>query len=414
MSDLVEATKCDELKDASAELSTREEQNSAIGSWSGYIYQGLCGLLVVLRMIRENREQYHGYSLQLDAYEDFSIFNENNKIYSLHQCKSIKGQTDYEEEFEKIEGKKEANKDLLLHPEKPLYYFHCNCDVAIDEKFAIEAYPFKADKRYCAPGEIQQYLNEEISFLKKEESDTDTVRAALETLVNGEVLGIQQKYFEAKSTARLWKISRNQRIPFSKIEDIIDSTIMRFALGDFLNQMKFSYIIELEDMASEEGEVERQLVESFINEVNAMNPDELKRFLQRINPKERIEETHQCWHEIASKERIHWLYNLIAEFPLDSKALYWQTTNSIQTPSTLGNDEKLEKQCAKIDKNQANLDFPWIYDWIVGHVEDHVDNISDMAKIITKSDDPENRNSIFRTKKVGILTIKEKRDGTFD
>lgn len=414
MSDLVEATKCDELKDASAELSTREEQNSAIGSWSGYIYQGLCGLLVVLRMIRENREQYHGYSLQLDAYEDFSIFNENNKIYSLHQCKSIKGQTDYEKEFDKIEGKIEANKDLLQNPDKPLYYFHCNCEVAIDKKYGIEAYSFKADKPYCTPGEIQQYLNEEISFLKKEESDTETVRAALETLVNGEVLGIQQKYFEAKSSARLWKISRNQRIPFSKIEEIIDSTIMRFAFGDFLNQMKFSYIIELEDMASDEGEYQRSLVESFINEVNAMNPDELKRFLQRINPKERIEETHQCWHEIASKERIHWLYNLITEFPLGSKKLHWQTTNSIQTPSTLGNDEKLEKQCAKIDKNQANLDFPWIYDWIVGHVDDHVDNISDMAKIITKSDDQNNRNSIFQTKKVGILTIKEKRDGTFD
>lgn len=414
MSDLVEAIKCDELKDASAELSTREEQNSAIGSWSGYIYQGLCGLLVVLRMIRENREQYHGYSLQLDAYEDFSIFNENNKIYSLHQCKSIKGQTDYEKEFDKIEGKIEANKDLLQNPDKPLYYFHCNCEVVIDKKYGIEAYSFKADKRYCTPGEIQHYLNEEISFLKKKESDTETVRAALETLVNGEVLGIQQKYFEAKSSARLWKISRNQRIPFSKIEEIIDSTIMRFAFGDFLNQMKFSYIIELEDMASDEGEDQRSFVESFINEVNAMNPDELKRFLQRINPKERIEETHQCWHEIASKERIHWLYNLIIEFPLGSKKLHWQTTNSIQTPSTLGNDEKLEKQCAKIDKNQANLDFPWIYDWIVGHVDDHVDNISDMAKIITKSDDQDNRNSIFQTKKVGILTINEKRDGTFD
>ncbi len=414
MTELVEAIKGDELKEASSELSTRKEQNSAIGSWSGYIYQGLCGLLVVLRMIRENRERYHGYSLQLDAYEDFSIFDENNKIYSLHQCKSIKGQTDYEKEFEKIEGKIVANKDKLLNSEKPLYYFHSNCEVAIDEKYGIEAYPFKADKLYCAPGEIQQYLNEEISFLKKEESDTDTVRAALETMVNGEVLGIQQKYFEAKSSAKLWKISRDQRIPFSKIEEIIDSTIMRYGLGDFLNQMKFSYIIELEDLASDDGEDKRRLVESFINDVNAMNTEELKKFLQRINPKDRIEETHQCWHEIASKERIHWLYDFITEFPLDSKTLHWQTFKSIQTPSTLGNDEKLEKQCAKIDKNQANLDFPWIYDWIVGHVEEHVDNISDMAKIITKSDDSDKRNSIFQTKKVGILTKKEKRDGTFD
>ena len=32
-------------------VSHREEINSAIGTWSGFIYQGLCGILVALRMI---------------------------------------------------------------------------------------------------------------------------------------------------------------------------------------------------------------------------------------------------------------------------------------------------------------------------------------------------------------------------
>lgn len=52
-------------------ISSREETNSAIGSWSGYIYQGLCGALVVLRMLKEDTSAYKDYSLQLDAYEVF-------------------------------------------------------------------------------------------------------------------------------------------------------------------------------------------------------------------------------------------------------------------------------------------------------------------------------------------------------
>ena len=55
-------------KEEKGSITQREETNSAIGSWSGYIYQGLCGVLVALRMLKENKEAYKGYSLQLDAY----------------------------------------------------------------------------------------------------------------------------------------------------------------------------------------------------------------------------------------------------------------------------------------------------------------------------------------------------------
>lgn len=395
-------------------VSSREEQNSAIGSWSGYIYQGLCGLLVVLRMIRKDRKVYHGYSLQLDAFEDFTIFDENDKIYSLHQCKSIKGQTDFTDEFEKIKGKVYANKDKLSDPDNLLYYFHCNNEVVIDKKYSIVAYPFRPDKKSCPPGEIQQLLNEDIVLLKKDGSDTDSVRAALETLVNGEVLNTQQKYIDAKSGERLWKVARNQRIPFTVFEEILDSTILKYNKGDFINQMKSAYIIEMEDMVADEGDKAKALVDTFINEINAMPPAAFKAFIQRVNPKDKVIESHECWRDITSKERIHWLYHLITEIPLNDNNLHWKTANSIQTPSTLGNDEKIERQCAKIEANQANLDFPWIYDWIVGHVDEHVDDISEKASIITKIQEQEENNSIFQTKKVGILTKKEKQDGTFD
>lgn len=405
--------KVKELK-VTPELTHREESNSAIGSWSGYIYQGLCGILVVLRMINEDRGKYHDYSMQLDADEDFTIYDGTNKIYSLHQCKSIKGVTDYEKEFKKIAGKVEAKKDMLLDPDNPLYYFHSNCEVVIDKKYGITPYPFTEKETYCTPGAIQQLLNEEIKKIKTVESDTDSVRAALETLVNGEILNIQQKYFDAKPGERLYKIARAQRLPFSRFEEIIGATILKFNKGDFLNQMKSAYIIELDNMSTEESEGTPVAVNAFIDMLNSMGETELMTFLQRINPKDKLVESHECWHDITSKERIHWLYNLITEIPLDKEGLHWKTAKGLQTPSTLGNDEKIERLCAKIDANQANLDFPWIYDWIVGHVDEHVDDISSKARIITKTPEDDVKPSIFRTKKVGILTKKEKKDGIYD
>lgn len=76
--------------------------HSAIGSWSGYAFQGMCALYVVLHTIlkeyqsNKNADQIKGYLLYLDAYDDFSIHDENNKAISLHQCKLYKKPQNFE------------------------------------------------------------------------------------------------------------------------------------------------------------------------------------------------------------------------------------------------------------------------------------------------------------------------------
>ena len=86
----------------------------------------------------------------------------------------------------------------------------------------------------------------------------------------------------------------------------------------------------------------------------------------------------------------------------------------MQTPSTLGSDMLMTKVCKQIYENQANLDFPWIYDWIVGHVDEHVEDTEEAAHIINKLDTESQTNNIFHIKKVGILTKAEKKNGEFD
>lgn len=36
---------------------SRELDNSALGSWAGYVYQGLCGIYHCIRLIGEDRDK---------------------------------------------------------------------------------------------------------------------------------------------------------------------------------------------------------------------------------------------------------------------------------------------------------------------------------------------------------------------
>lgn len=398
-------------------ITQREETNSAIGSWSGYIYQGLCGVLVVLRMLKENKEAYKDYSLQLDAFEDFSILDERGQIVSMHQCKSDKNRKNYDDEFKKMKAKVKslATQGKLREPDNPQCYFHCNQEVAIDADYNVTAYQFETEKTFCKPGNIQALIDVEVAELKNAETDTQAVRAALETIVNEDVLGTQQEYFDAPKTARLYIISRNKKIPFSRFVEVLDATIMRFNRGDFLIQMKQAYILGMETRAEEvENEEKIKQVELFTQRLRELNDDEMKEFIQRVNPKDKLEDTYQCWLQMTSDERLNYLYRLVTEIPLDINELHWKTRNSMQTPSTLGNDIPMTKASKLIYENQANLDFPWIYDWIVGHVEEHVEDIEEAAHIINKLDTESQTNNIFHIKKVGILTKAEKKNGAFD
>lgn len=398
-------------------ITHREETNSAIGSWSGYIYQGLCGILVVLRMLKENKEAYMGYSLQLDAYEDFSILDEHDLIVSMHQCKSDKKKKNYDDEFNKMKAKVEslASQGKLRDPAKPQCYFHCNQKVSIDADYNVSAYQFEPEKTYCEPGNIQTLIDVEVDEIKNADSDTQAVRAALETIVNEDVLNTQQKFFDSSKTARLFEISRNKKIPFPRFAEVLDATIMRFNSENFLIQMKQAYILGMEKQATEsENDEEKKQIELFTQRLRELSDEEMKKFIQRVNPKDKLEDTYQCWRQITSQERLNYLYNLVTEIPLDIHALHWETANSKQTPSTLGNDMKVTKASKLIYENQANLDFPWIYDWIVGHVDEHVEDIEESAHIINKVDADAQTNNIFHIKKVGILTKTEKKNGEFD
>ncbi len=393
-------------------LTDRKEINSAIGTWSGFIYQGLCGLLVALRMIEADREGTKDYKLQLDGYEDFSILDGADQIVSLHQCKCIKGRKNYDADLEEMKEKRDKLTNLRKDAKS---FFHCNENVSINAELNIFAYPFTKVRTNCGPGEIKTILQDVVKNLKAAETKEADVLAKLESLVNSKVLNTQQVFFDTPD--KLYAIARREFIPFSDIKDICMTNYIRLNGEDVLTQIKTRYIDQFNERVDINGGMDKlPHVEQFIVLFSEMDVEQMKMFMQRIHPREKFEYSLDGLINACSKEKINRLFNLITLFPVQPK-LHWITPHSVQTPSTLEDDQELDLTCIQIYENRANFDAMWIYDWFVGKIDEKEGSVEDIRgriKEITKIDEPEDANSIFHEKKVGIMTIKDKQDGKFD
>ena len=71
--------------------------DTAISSWSGFVYQGKVAIYYVLTQIENGN-----YTLQLDSIDDFAIFDDNGNVLSMHQVKAKKSPnfSTYKEAFQ--------------------------------------------------------------------------------------------------------------------------------------------------------------------------------------------------------------------------------------------------------------------------------------------------------------------------
>lgn len=394
-------------------VSHREEINSAIGTWSGFIYQGLCGILVALRMIETGDKEIVKYKLQLDGYEDFSILDENDQIVSLHQCKCIKRRRNYHEDLIKMKTKRDSLTNLR---EGAKCYFHCNEIIDIDAELNIEAYQFDESKTNCGPGEIKTIIINVTEKLKNNESDTEGVVSRLEALVNSNVLNTHQKYFDSNSSGKLYAIARSQSVLFADILQICKSSFIKLDRNEILTIIKSRYIVQFNERVNAISDSEEfPHVDLFIHSFRMLNEEEMASFMQRIHPKEKFTFSLNCLLNTCSTERINYLFNLVKAFPMDTKHLHWAKNNNFQTPSTLTNDQEIELTCRMIYDNRANFDTMWIYDWFVGNINESVTDIKKTAgRILDVENETNPGKNIFTEKKVGIMTLKDKKDGKFD
>ena len=141
--------------------------NTAISSWSGFVYQGKVGIYHVLKEIASCDESCD-CTLQLDSLDDFAILDGNANVISLHQVKTYKSTTfgSYEKAFKQLQDGGEVLNCQNL-------YFHLAREItnkttnSIEQDFTpIKVYIYD-DNSYCNVDGIDEKIENLIINLMK-------------------------------------------------------------------------------------------------------------------------------------------------------------------------------------------------------------------------------------------------------
>lgn len=405
------------------EPSSRELSNSALGSWAGYTYQGLCGLYHSLKLIGEDRDKYQQYKLYLDSYEDFAIMNGSEKLVSLHQCKDEKGKTDYADEYKKMIAKKKLFKKKGLCTSDCKLYFHAN--KAVDVGLGITQYPFTDTQSYCEPGMLVGLIHNQVAdILGKDDATVKKVVFSLVALIDQKVLDIHQKYIPKSNRKALREIAKESAscVEFQTILERLfaEEEVFAYDRDSYVTRIKYKLIEDLlticedednEDLTEEQSGHIRFLVEG----LRRLDVDGMESFLKRVHPIDNVtNRSIDDFVNIASEIKVQTLFNVVSELEQLETDLSWTTEKGKETPTSLNSNFSTPKLCRKILKNVINQDSLYEYDWLVGDVRENVDNI---ASYLPTIDDVKGNgrdgSSIFETKKVGLVTKQNKKNGNY-
>lgn len=407
-------------------------ENSAIASWSGFIYQGLCALHHCLQLIYNSKScNPPKLFLNLDSYEDFSILDDEDNIVSLHQCKNKKNGSDYTDEFIKMIAKKHA---LSTKAASAKLYFHANIhkykgSYVIVPPFKndfIILYPFKGKEipfptsifgnpffvhsnNCCGPSDLAKQIEELVPKISNCDPNTCKKKCAeLYKFIDDKVLTLHQKYISNKGKMR--DIARKDKISFSVFFEILHKqeaviNLDKDSLAEYLKSTINCNLIENlnyeDDDCRKEKEEKIEFCLSKMNDLKGMN---LFNLFQRLYPcynlnSNKIETLANVTNDSITEN----LYKVLSDTPKLTDNLDWITPQK-ETPVALSSSNN-KKICAQILGNAPNLDILYEYDWLVGNIPNTIKQIQ-LPNINQVSS--ANHNSIFQTKKVGILSIEDK------
>lgn len=371
-------------------------ENSAIGSWAGYIYQGVCGMIEAVRLIKDANPM--GFCLSLDALEDFAILNEEGKAISLHQCKDKKAQTDYEEAHNLMFQVRDYLKEKNRLTDDVSLFFHCNKKVDIPE--GISLYTFPNGREYCEPGNVVAMLSKLVEEYRQKEGivyDSDVVVASLLSLVEKKVLDVQQKYFNSKDALKSIA-DEASRIPFSDIVSLLradnklilsDEVLPQYTKMKYVEHLKREFKTEWEDAIHNGSAFDAEKMGNVIDTVSMMSEKEWTRFLKRIVPDMAVD--MQNAHNLCPNEKGETLFailNKLRETVLPQ--IHWVNgQNENITPTAIRKaPNRLNRLIEDIYRNMGNLDVLYEYRWMVADAQGaKVDHIFDRLNPITEVKD---------------------------
>lgn len=389
--------------------------HTAIASWAGYIYQGLCGIYHVLTLLKEDKDTYKDYSLSLDSYEDFSILDNAGLVISLHQCKDVKGKQDFSDEQEKMKEKYAQYQQKGWLAKGCTMFFHSANDISCLDN--IRPYIYCNGDSFCRPNDILRLIGKVLKDLLPDDMSINLKVAKLAAMIDTKVLEVHG-LMHNNSEAQKYVAQRKALISFSSIIDLIFRTV-DFSLheGDFFAFVRSSYCMEwLSIMSCDDDpdyEEERGKIYQYMEHLARIDSLQGKNLLVRLSPHEDVQFSFNSIFRMVSPEKAQALYQVLADvmYSLDAHSFDWFVKGCRLTPTSIQcfDYRDLKRICRAIINNRANLDCLREYDFLVGRVNNPISSISEETGLFNqlneKSDEgkgEKKNNNIFEIKKIGI------------
>lgn len=386
----------------------------AVSSWGGFIYQGCCALCVALEQILDDKDKVKSNFLNIEGYDDFAILDKDKHILSFHQAKCYKAEHDFKKDMALMEDKRAYWCEKGVCPKDALLKFHSNQIVTCYHN--VEQYEYSNGKKNLTTGNVLNLLKDLVDSVLEQNEWPGNTEAKVDSLISlmDKKVSFLDDESKKRGTDRL-KLSIEKSIAFAEIIDILQQMDTIFSIDDRRRTISFYLNLNLQERITEETDetVDCSKVENFLDAYNKLTKLEKEDLIKRLYPHYDVEGRRTNIGYLTNEEVANYLYNVLTQTEvMNLDRLYWEENEQLHSPSVLGKSKPSKNYCGMIAKNRDNLPPELFrdYRWIVGDVTDTIQDLLEEAHLINAIGAEDYKN-IVKSRKVGLLTIKDKNDG---
>lgn len=386
----------------------------AVSSWGGFIYQGCCALCVALELILDDMDKVKSNFLNIEGYDDFAILDKDKHILSFHQAKCYKSEHDFKKDMALMEDKRVYWCKKGVCAKDALLKFHSNQTVTCHHN--VEQYEYSNGKKNLTTGKVLNLLKDLVDNISEQKEWPGNTEAKVDCLISlmDKKVSFLDDESKKQGTDRL-KLSIEKSIAFAEIIEILQKDETGASIDDRRRTISFYLNINLRERILEETDetVDSSNVEHFLDVYNKLAKIEKENFLKRLFPHYDVEGRRTNIGNLTNEEVANYLYNVLTQTEvMNLDRLHWEENEQLLSPSVLGKSKPSKNYCGMIAKNRGNLPPELLrdYRWIVGDVTETIQDLLEEAHLINAIGAEDYKN-IVKSRKVGLLTIKDKNDG---
>lgn len=386
----------------------------AVSSWGGFIYQGCCALCVALELILDDMDKVKSNFLNIEGYDDFAILDKDKHILSFHQAKCYKSEHDFKKDMALMEDKRVYWCEKGVCAKDALLKFHSNQTVTCHHN--VEQYEYSNGKKNLTTGKVLNLLKDLVDNISEQKEWPGNTEAKVDCLISlmDKKVSFLDDESKKQGTDRL-KLSIEKSIAFAEIIEILQKDETGASIDDRRRTISFYLNINLRERILEETDetVDSSNVEHFLDVYNKLAKIEKENFLKRLFPHYDVEGRRTNIGNLTNEEVANYLYNVLTQTEvMNLDRLHWEENEQLLSPSVLGKSKPSKNYCGMIAKNRGNLPPELLrdYRWIVGDVTETIQDLLEEAHLINAIGAEDYKN-IVKSRKVGLLTIKDKNDG---